>query len=235
MNFGKKLFCAAAIAALTASVAFAAYPTKQITVLQGFKAGGTVIIATGYSFADALSISPYAYAAKTPILLAKKDSSLSKQVKELLESEGFTKAIIIGGIGSVSEASEAYLKDELEMTVLRLEGNNRYETSAAIVRWELGLNKEADIQPDVEMTNVGMGVATGASFPDALGSVSLLGKTGSVLLLVADNNKTNTAATKTNIEELIAPFVKDMTKGYIFGGTGTVSEQIKEWLNAVIK
>ena len=40
MNLGKKLFCAAAIAALAASAAFAAYPTKQITVLQGFKAGG---------------------------------------------------------------------------------------------------------------------------------------------------------------------------------------------------
>ena len=40
MNISKKLFCAAAIAALAASAAFAAYPTKQITVLQGFKAGG---------------------------------------------------------------------------------------------------------------------------------------------------------------------------------------------------
>ena len=121
------------------------------------------------------------------------------------------------------------------MTVLRLEGDNRYETSAAIVRWELGLNEKAEIQPEVEMTNVGMGVATGASFPDALGAVSLLGKNGSVLLLAADNSAKNTEATQASIDELIKPFVKDMQKGYIFGGTGTVSEQIEEWLNEAVQ
>ena len=40
MKFGSKLFCAAALAAVMTTSAFAAYPTKQITVLQGFKAGG---------------------------------------------------------------------------------------------------------------------------------------------------------------------------------------------------
>ena len=196
----------------------------------GFQAGGTVIIATGYSFADVLSISPYAYAAKTPILLSKKNGSLSDDTKALIETEGFTKAIIIGGTGSVSQASEDYLR-ALGTDVLRLEGANRYATSAAIMKWELGLQKEALIQPEAEMTIEGMGVATGTGFPDALGSVSLLGKTYSPLLLVADNSKANREATLANIEELITPYTSDMTKGYIFGGTGTVSSQIENWLN----
>ncbi len=196
----------------------------------GFKAGGTVIVTTGYSFADVLSISPYAYAAKTPILLSRKNGSLSDDTKALLESEGFTKAIIIGGTGSVSPASEEYLKG-LGMDVLRLEGTTRYATSAAIMKWELGLLKEAVIQPEAEMTIEGMGVATGTGFPDALGSVSLLGRTHSPLLLVADNSKANREATLSNIEELITPYACDMSKGYIFGGAGTVSPQIENWLN----
>ncbi len=40
MKLGTKLFCAVALAALTATAAFSAYPNKQITVIQGFKAGG---------------------------------------------------------------------------------------------------------------------------------------------------------------------------------------------------
>ena len=41
MNFSKKAFLALSVAGMmVGSVALAAYPTKQITVLQGFKAGG---------------------------------------------------------------------------------------------------------------------------------------------------------------------------------------------------
>ncbi len=200
----------------------------------GFHAGGTVILSTGYSFADVLSISPYAYASRTPILLAKKDCSLSKETKLLIQQEGFTRVIIIGGTGSVSEEAENWLKG-LGIKVLRLTGLTRYETSAEILKWETGLMPEAVIQPEVLMTLNGMGVATGAGFPDALGSVSLLGKTASPLLLVSDSNKTNRELTKANISELIAPNSSTMTKGYIFGGTGTVSKQIEGWLNEAVK
>lgn len=201
----------------------------------GFKTGGTVIIATGYSFADALSISPYAYASKTPIILAKKNGSLSKNVKVLLASEGFTKAIIIGGTGCVSAESENYLKATLGMTVLRLQGNNRYETSANILKWETGQMSKAAFQPAVKMKMEGMGVATGSSFPDALGSISLLGKNKSPLLLVADNSKTNRTITQENINKLIKPKTGSMTKAYIFGGASTVSLQIGGWLNDVVE
>ena len=80
-----------------------------------------------------------------------------------------------------------------------------------------------------------MGVATGASFPDALGSVSLLGKMHSPLLLAADNSNNNKKATQKNIEELIKPNAEYMNMAFIFGGTGTVSEQIEKWLNDAVK
>ena len=202
---------------------------------KGFKEGGTVIIATGYSYADVLSISPYAYASKTPILLAKKDGSLSADTKALIESEKFTKAIIIGGTGSVSLSAEKYLQVSRDMKVLRLEGDNRYETSGTIMRWELGMETGAAFQPEVLLKPEGMGCATGASFADALGSVTLLGKNGSPLLLVSDSNKANALLTETTIAALVSPCTNSMTQGYIFGGTSTVSTKIESWLNSSVK
>ena len=94
---------------------------------------------------------------------------------------------------------------------------------------------KASIQPATKMKLEGMGVATGMSFPDALGSVSLLGKNASPLLLVADNSKTNKTVTQANIKDLIQPNTGSMTKAYIFGGTGTVSAQIGNWLNEAVQ
>ena len=201
----------------------------------GFKSGGTVIIATGYAFADSLSISPYAYASKTPILLAKKDGSLSADTKSLIESEKFTKAIIIGGTGAVSDATEQYLSKTRGMTVIRISGSNRYATSANIMKWELGMQIGAAVKPEVSMYVEGMGIATGANFADALGSVGLLGWTKSPLLLVSDSNKTNKTITQENITALVKANHYDMLRGYIFGGTGTVSATIEGWLNNAVK
>ena len=202
-----------------------------------FPEGGTIIVATGYAYADVLSISSYAYAAGTPIILAKKDGSLSAGTKALIEGTiKPSKVIVIGGSKAVSAESEDYLKDIAgKDNVMRLSGSNRYITSAEIMKWELGLATDAPFQPEVEMHADGMGVATGTNFADALGATSLLGKIASPLLLVADNNKTNREQTQANINELVAPFTKDMTKGYIFGGKGAVSLQIEEWLNEAVE
>ena len=200
----------------------------------GFRKDGTVIIATGSSFADALSISPYAYAACTPILLCRKNGSLTDEVKELIKSEGFTKAILIGGESVVSKDTEDYLKTDCEMEVLRLSGSDRYQTSAETIKWERGLDNEAAFQPEAEMTNVGMGIATGANFADALSSVSLLGKNHSVLMLVS-NSKNYAETIRANIDEFIKPYVKEMEKGYILGGESAVSKEIEELLNAAIQ
>ena len=93
--------------------------------------------------------------------------------------------------------------------------------------------EDAAFQPETEMTNVGMGVARGDDFADAVASVDLLGTTHSVLLLV--HNKSHRQTIEASIEEFIVPYVKTMKKGYIFGGTGAVSEEIEEMLNAAIK
>lgn len=214
-----------------AKTAIAVY-NKGLSEANGFKNSDTVIITTGYNYADALSISPYAYASKTPVLLANDKGALTSDVKSLLSNAGFKKAVILGGNLAVSEETEAYLKEK-GMTVLRLQGSTRYKTSAAIIKWSLGLNEKAAFQPSLKLTNEGMGVATGENFADALASVSLLGKTKSVLLLV--NSDPKNATTKANVDALIKPYAKEMSKGYIFGGELAVKKEIEDLLNEAVK
>ena len=69
------------------------------------KKSDTIIVASGESFADALSAAEIAQKIDSPILLVKKnviDSSVMKYIK----SEGIKKAIILGGESSVSKNTE---------------------------------------------------------------------------------------------------------------------------------
>ena len=145
---------------------------------------------------------------------------------------GFEKALIVGGNGAVSDETQDYLETTLGIKVMRLSGSNRYKTSAEIIRWELGMKEDALFQPAVLMTNAGMGVATGENFADALASVSLLGKNGSVLLLA---NGQKLALLQESVDDFIKPYVKEMEKGYIFGGDNAVSPEIESLLNAAIE
>ena len=191
---------------------------------------GTVILATSKSYADSLSISPYAYYSKTPIFYVQEDKTLREEEKAFMASGAVKRVIITGGSGAVSADTEAELK-EMGLEVLRLSGSNRYLTSAAIVKWAAGFNTEAAFQPDVLLKLDGMGVASGSGYADALASANLLGKNGSALLLVSYSNDANKETTKANIAELIAANKKLMKKGYILGGSGAVSKEIEADLN----
>ncbi|MBR5338924.1 MAG: cell wall-binding repeat-containing protein [Lachnospiraceae bacterium] len=232
-----------AIKGLGVSVERIAGKTRLETALKVFAKGkklgsdswgyDTVIITTGYNYADALSISPYAYASQTPIFLTNSEGVLDAKTKQTLsESADFERAIIVGGTLAVAKETETYL-NSIGMDVMRLNGSSRYHTSAQIIRWELGLLDDALFQPSVEMTSEGMGIATGENFADALASVSLLGKTNSVLMLVSSAK--NRSVIQANFDELIKPYAKEMGKGYIFGGLNAVSQEIEDLLNECVQ
>ena len=195
--------------------------------------GDTVILAAGNEFADALAISPYAYAAKAPILLGRGNGSIAPEVKALIESR-FTKVLIVGGPGSISESTENALKANNNLQVVRLSGDDRFETALKVLKWELGQDTGRAFQPEVEMTADGMGIVSGLDFPDALGSVSILGRTKSVLALVS-NASADRPSVETMINEIIAPNALSMEKGYIFGGEASVSKDIKNLLEQAVK
>ena len=142
----------------------------------------TCIIATSYTFQDALSVSPYAYWSKSPIYLCEPGNNrLSAESIDDLKSKGFTRAVIVGGPVAVSSGVEGQLKGcpAIAEVAGGWLGATAYETGTEIARWCM---KQG-------MTAAHVGVATGVEHYDALAGAALCGKLGSPLVVVADYNR----------------------------------------------
>ena len=164
---------------------------------------GTVIIATGENFADALSVSPYAQHFKAPIVLSSPNSGLSDEAINMIKSKGFSNAIILGGTSAVPDAVNQQLSAAGTSNVQRLQGDTRYETSAII----------AEFEKSQGMTANGVVFATGSNFPDALVAGPFAGKNNSMVLLADDATI-----------QWAAKYREDVNKAFIAGGPSAVSE-----------
>lgn len=136
----------------------------------------TVIVTTGINYADALSISPYAFATGSPVVLSSPSSGLSDSALEAIKKAGYKKAVIVGGTSAVPASVTLQLKTQGIGGITRLSGDTRYATSAKIAEFELKQN--------VGFTMDGAYLATGQNFPDALAAGALSGKHLAPLLLV---------------------------------------------------
>ncbi len=167
----------------------------------------TAIIASGQNFADALSMSPYAYATGSPILLADSDGNLTKESFVELFHSNFKQIVIAGGTGVVSQTTQnvlqAFLGDD---KAVRLAGEDRYETSSKVVSWCI----------DNGMTYEGLCVASGEQFPDALSGGAFCGSKDSIVMLASDTN--NNKCTKT-----LGDNKKTILEADVLGGTGSMS------------
>ena len=182
-----------------------AIASKVMTLLDSAY-DGTVLIATGEDFPDALAAAPLAAANGWPLLLAHPSTGLSAASKATMEYA--QNVLILGGTGVVSPATENYL----QMTygapnVDRLFGANRYATAVAIASFGV---------TDAGLAWNGVGVATGENYPDALAGGVLQGNAGSVMLLTTSASlSSDTAAALTAHKSVIDTVT-------FFGGTGAV-------------
>lgn len=133
------------------------YSTNVAVSRKFSKVGGTVYIATGADFPDALSVGPVAARQNAALLLTGSRSVTRETLAELkrLQPEN---VVLVGGRGAVSDV----VKQQLERTVptarfSRVGGADRYETS-------LRLAEKGFAKGDLETVYF----ATGASFADAL-------------------------------------------------------------------
>ena len=167
----------------------------------------TVVVCTGASFPDSLSISPWVWCSHSPILLTNSDGTLSEAALQAIAGRpSIRRAIICGGEAAVSAACEKQLANVVE--VVRLAGANRYETSAEIVRWETKSG----------LTWANPSVATGQNFPDALCGAALAGVRSAPILLVH-------AAGDATVQ-LAASHAQEVTRGYVLGGTQAVGDVV---------
>lgn len=134
---------------------------------------GTVLLATGSNFADALAVSPITAAKGWPLLIVGPGGISDLQPR--LDALGVNEIVVLGGTNAVPASVEAALKARYGSgQVTRLNGANRYATSSAIANWAVN---DAGLQWD------DVAIATGENFPDALAGGVLQGLDGSVLLL----------------------------------------------------
>ncbi|MDP3631237.1 MAG: cell wall-binding repeat-containing protein [Actinomycetota bacterium] len=149
----------------------------EVVAIAGSEFDGIAFVATGGTFADALAASPLAYAAGRPVYLTPAEGR-SALVGEMV-GDGVTDAIILGGTSAVGSAVELELVSTFGTgRVSRIAGVNRYDTAAAVA--EYGVSQDG-------LSWDGVGLATGADFPDALTGGAMLGSRGSVMLLTRAN------------------------------------------------
>lgn len=137
-------------------------------------------LATGSSAADALSMSPWSYEYKIPILLTKADGSLRGTTRELIDSwraeDAFKRVYILGGTSVIPAETEISFAPEVQ----RLSGNRRYETSLNVAQRFL----EYESGKKDNFRNAVIVLGTDDSYADALVSGPLAGERDAALLLV---------------------------------------------------
>lgn len=163
------------------------------------------VIANGFNFPDALSVSPYAAKNGIPILLTKADDIPTETANALI---GKKQTIVVGSIGVISNK----VMSQLLMPV-RHGGKNRYETGKEIIlNLPMGMEKAY--------------VATGKDFPDALAGSVLAAKYNAPILLVSGTSIPETT------EELITPYAAFTILGSKGAVSDDVKSILDEQLNS---
>jgi subtilisin family serine protease/putative cell wall-binding protein len=166
---------------------------------------GTVLVATGANYPDALAAAPIATHRGWPIALADPAGALAVP-------EQASQAIILGGESVVSSGMEAALTGLLgEGSVVRKGGADRYATAALIASY--GVNNGLHWE--------GVGIATGTSFADALAGGAMLGQLRSPLLLTPGDVLSPAARAPLFVNK------RSIQTVHIIGGTSAVSETVR--------
>jgi putative cell wall-binding protein len=176
--------------------------------------GSAVTVASGANFPDALAAGPVAAAQGGPLLLVPQDGALPTTVSTELTRLKPSSVNIAGGTAAISSLVESELPGFGAGTVFRRAGQDRYETAAQLAG----------------ITNGGLGktvfIATGASFPDALGGSAAAGRLGGALLLT--DRLVLPAATASALSS------GNPTKVVILGGTAVIDPAILTQVHALL-
>lgn len=177
----------------------------------GWSSSSTVVLANGYSFADALAGGPLASYLDAPILLAGVDSIDSTTVGKI-QSLNATTAYILGGTGAISESVETQLRNIGITEIVRVAGATRYGTSAAIAT---KLKELSGKDPETVF------VAYGNNYPDALSISPVAGELKSPILY---------APASGSIDSDTSAYLSSITANemYILGGPGVISSSVAD-------
>lgn len=150
------------------------YATSRLITEWAFSNRGvsSAYIATGEGFPDALSASAIAGERGVPLILVPGSSNeLDAETRDLLSALGIRSVVVLGGQSTVSTGIESALRELPGMTVERIGGANRFETSRLLVQ-----SHYSDASQAI--------VTSGRNFPDALSGATLAAARNAPLYLV---------------------------------------------------
>lgn len=159
---------------------------------------------------DALTATPYASLKKAPILMTQ-NNKLNEDTKKELTRRGIKTVDIIGGTASVSDSVKAEI-EKMGITVNRIAGNSKYETSLKVAQ---AFDKISDISK--------IAVANGEVLADAV-SVAAPAAQNKMPIILAHPSKGLDDATKTYING------EGINTSYVIGGTSSVSNSTQNSL-----
>ena len=183
------------------------YETAIKISKDNFKSADTVVLASGTNSADALAASSLATSKSAPILLTKRNE-IGKNVFDEIKRLNANNVIVVGGKVSISEKVVSDLKDK-NITVKRLAGDNRYETSYEIAKELLKSNKAKEAI-----------IVNGFKNVDAL-SVSSLATKENLPILLNDGNRLSK-----DIKNIVGD--SNIKKMYIIGGRASLPRKIED-------
>jgi len=194
--------------------------SAAVAALGGYATNGTVYLASGAGFADALSAAPLAGRDHTPLLLVPPTWPLPASIASRLAALSPNHITLVGGVGAIPASVATHLVttylagDASRLT--RLGGVDRYDTSAAIADPTRGHLYSAGVG--------GVFIASGIAYPDGLAAASIAGRNGWPVLLVPG----------TSIPAEVVAALQHLQPAQIVvvGGPGAVSEAVFQALSA---
>ncbi|MHB1451376.1 MAG: cell wall-binding repeat-containing protein, partial [Coriobacteriia bacterium] len=178
----------------------------EVIWLQGAGYDGTVLVASGGTFADALAASPLAAGNGWPILLAR------PQGDNVELPAPVTDVVVLGGTGAVSERTRVDLESTLDAgRVTRVGGLDRYDTAALIAAYGAGHGASWAC----------VGIATGSDFPDGLAAGAAIGARDGLLLLTPPD------ALHAGARAALTANAGTVKTVYVIGGVGAVSADVE--------
>ncbi|MFL8710132.1 cell wall-binding repeat-containing protein [Clostridioides sp. GD02377] len=183
---------------------------------KGWNKADNIVLINDSSISDALSATPFAKSKDAPILLTK-NNNLNKLTEKEINRLEAKNVYIVGGLKSVDEKVVSDLKEK-GLNVIRIFGNDRYETSIKLAK-ELDKNSKLS---KVVVVNGEKGLA------DAVSMGAISAKEEMPILLTNQNDDMK------DIKDLIDD--KDISKSYVIGGESLFnSKEVSNTLPSVTK
>lgn len=180
-----------------------------------------VVVASGQSFPDALGAGPMAGLFFAPLLLVPTSGTLPSSVVSELKYLKPSNIMVVGGPAAVSNGMVSQLAKYAPVNhTYTIDGANRYDTAAQATD---GFTDDTTGAP---MTGVSVFLASGATFPDALGGGAAAVIEGGVLLL--------TTPSKLPAESITALKRLKPSKVVVLGGAGAISNTVLSQVKSTV-